>query len=230
MIMVLSYFDLLAAFINHPFIAYVVMFCLIKGKANSLKVSWVYVALFVLSYAVTLSSFLALLVMNCDRYLATYHPIYHRTSVTKRRLLTLFAILIVVKLILLLTVDIVISFYVALLVFFIIFYPPMLFMNYKLLTIANKGRRNREISPDTKNKFSLKNISSCLLAVACFVALSISLFVYIALRINSICRRWKSWRYIHACILQPKHLIHLRRYYLCTCLKFVVKPCFHYII
>jgi hypothetical protein len=42
----------------------------------------------------------ALLVMNFDRYLATSHPIFHRTSVTKGRLLTLLAILIIVQVIL----------------------------------------------------------------------------------------------------------------------------------
>jgi hypothetical protein len=41
-------------------------------------------------------SLLALLVMNFDRYLATSYPIFHRTSVTKGRLLTLLAILIIV--------------------------------------------------------------------------------------------------------------------------------------
>ena len=42
-------------------------------------------------------SLFALLVMNFDRYLATSYPIFHRTSVTKGRLLTLLAILIIVK-------------------------------------------------------------------------------------------------------------------------------------
>ena len=36
-----------------------------------------------------------------------------------------------------------------------------------------------------KQTFSLKNISSCLLVVACVVVLSIPTFVYIGLRINS---------------------------------------------
>jgi hypothetical protein len=35
-----------------------------------------------------------------------------------------------------------------------------------------------------KKTFSLKNISSCLLAVACFVVLNIPVFVYIGLRIT----------------------------------------------
>jgi hypothetical protein len=42
-------------------------------------------------------SLFTLLVMNFDRYLATSYPIFHRTSVTKGRLLTLLAILIIVE-------------------------------------------------------------------------------------------------------------------------------------
>ncbi len=57
----------------------------------------------------------------------------------------------------------------------------MLFINYKLLTIAGKSRRNNGVSPETKKTFSLKNISSCLLAVACFVVLSVPVFAYIGL-------------------------------------------------
>jgi hypothetical protein len=38
---------------------------------------------------------IALLVMNFDRYLATSHPIFHRTSVTKRRLFYHFCSIIV---------------------------------------------------------------------------------------------------------------------------------------
>ena len=38
-------------------------------------------------------SLFVLLVMNVDRYLATHYPIFHRTSVTKGKLLTLFTVL-----------------------------------------------------------------------------------------------------------------------------------------
>jgi hypothetical protein len=61
----------------------------------------------------------------------------------------------------------------------------MLFMNYKLFAVARKSRRNNRISPETKKTFSLKNISSCLLAVVCFVVLRIPVLVYIGLRITS---------------------------------------------
>ena len=61
----------------------------------------------------------------------------------------------------------------------------MVVINYKLFTIARKSRRNNGISPEMKKTFSLKNISSCLLAVASLVVLSIPGFVFIGIRITS---------------------------------------------
>jgi hypothetical protein len=132
-------------------------------------------------------SLLALLVMNFDRYLATYYPIFHRTSVMKGRLLTLLAILITmdVTLVLISFNDFVIPFQVALLIFSILLTPPMLFINYKLFTIARKSRINNGMSPQMKKTFSWKNISCCLLAVACFVVLNIPVLVYIGLSTTS---------------------------------------------
>jgi hypothetical protein len=81
--------------------------------------------------------------------------------------------------------DLVISYEVGALIFYIILCPPILFINYKLITIARKSRRNNGISPEIKKSISWKNISSCLLAVACFVVLSIPTFVYIGFGITS---------------------------------------------
>jgi hypothetical protein len=132
-------------------------------------------------------SLFALLVMNVDRYLATSYPIFHRTSVTKGRLLTLLAILIIVQVILevMAANDFVISYQVHFLILCNLLIPAMLFINYKLFLVVRKSRKNKRISPDMKKTFSLKNISSCLLVVACVVVVSIPWCVYIGLRINS---------------------------------------------
>jgi hypothetical protein len=134
-----------------------------------------------------LFSYFALLVMNFDRYLATSYPIFHRTSVTKGKLLTLLAILIIVEVILkVMTVnDFLISYQVHAVIFCLLLIPPMLFINYKLFLVVRKSRKNKRISREMKTPFSLKNISSCLLAVACVVVVSIPIFVYIGLRLNS---------------------------------------------
>jgi hypothetical protein len=115
------------------------------------------------------------------------YPIFHRTSVTKGRLLTLLAILIIFEITLkVMSVnDFVISHQVYTIIICILLIPAMLFINYKLFLVVRKSRKNKRISPDMKNTFSLKNISSCFLAVTCAVVISIPWCVYFGLRINS---------------------------------------------
>ena len=183
MIMVLSCCDLLAVLTGHPLTAlHAILF--LTGRLDGYT-GWAVIST---RFSVIFVGFslLALLVMNFERYLATYYPIFHRTSVTKGKLLTLLAILSIggVTLLLISYNDFVITYQVGLLTFFIIIFLPMLFINYKLFTIARKSRRNKRISPEMKKTFSLKNTSSCLLAVACFVVLNIPVFVYIGLSIT----------------------------------------------
>ncbi len=183
MIMTLSCCDLLVVLTGHPYAALIATLWL-TGKLDAYP-KWA--ALFVRFISMLQGfSLLALLVMNVDRYLATYYPIFHRTSVTKGKLLTLLATLIVVELTLyLMFVCHVISYSVFLLIYFIILIPPMIFINYKLFIIARKNRRNNRLSLEMKKTFSFKTISSCLLAVACFVLLSIPVLVYTGITINS---------------------------------------------
>ena len=183
MIMVLSCCDLLVVLTSQPLMVFISMLCL-TGIFDTNLPSWVRHAL-ELSNVLQAFSLVALLLINFGRYLEIYHPFFHRKSVTKGRLLTLFAISIIFICILaLLCVESnVIRHHIGLLVVFAIFTPPMLFINYKLFIIAWKGRRNDRISPVMK-KFCLKYLSSSLLAIACFVILSIPTFVYIGLRAN----------------------------------------------
>ena len=184
MIMLLSCCDLLAVLTNGPLMALIAMLWS-TGKLDR-NARWLHISLrsghLFLGF-----SYFALLVMNFDRYLATSYPIFHRTSVTKGRLLTLLAILIIVDLTLaVMSVnDFLISGQVHVIIRAILLIPAMLFINYKLFLVVRKSRKNKRISPEMKKKFSLKNISSCLLAVACGVVVSIPALVYIGLRINS---------------------------------------------
>ena len=183
MIMVLSCCDLLVVLTSHPSAALVAMLWLTGKLDTHPKWAVIFLRFMPVLYGFSL---LALLVMNFDRYLAISYPIFHRTSVTKGKLLTLLATLIVFGLTLyLMSVNNLISHPVFLLISVTIFFPPMIFINYKLFIIARKSRRNRRISPEVKKTLSFKNISSCLLAVACFVVLSIPTLVYIGLRTNS---------------------------------------------
>ena len=97
--MVLSCFDLLVVLTNHPLAALRAMLFL-TGQFDDYH-GWAGISSRLATFFVAFSS-LALLVMNFDRYLATYYPIFHRTSVTKKKLLTLLAILITVEITLLL--------------------------------------------------------------------------------------------------------------------------------
>ena len=181
-IMVLSCCDLLVVLANHPLMALIAMLRLTE-KLNTYP-SWVDISTRIATIFVGFS-LVALLVMNFDRYLATHYPIFHRISVTKGKLLTLVAMLDIFGLTLMLLTanNIIFSYQVGLLICLIIVFPPMLFINYKLFIIAiRKSPRNSGISPGT---FSLKNISGCLLAVACFVVLTITAFVYSGLRITT---------------------------------------------
>ena len=117
-------------------------------------------------------SLYALVMMSFDRYLATCCPIFHQTSVTKTKLSTPFAILNIVALILFLLSfnDFVFPYEVLYLISFIFHFPPILVFNCKSFMVARKSRRNNKIAPGTKKPFSLKNVSYCVLAVACFAA------------------------------------------------------------
>ena len=94
MIMLLSCCDLLAVLTNNPLMALISMSWL-TGKLD-INARWAYISLRSTNNVLGFSLF-ALLVMNFDRYLATSYPIFHRTSVTKGRLLTLLAILIIIE-------------------------------------------------------------------------------------------------------------------------------------
>ncbi len=178
-IMILSCCDLLVILTNNPLVAAIAMLQL-TGKLDVYP-SWAVIPLSLSSFILVIS-LVALFVMNFNRYLATYYPILHRTSVTKGKLLTLFVVLSILEQVLEL---IPVKDEMLTLLVLITLFPPMLFINYKLFIIVRKSRRNNGISPEMKKTLSLKNISSCLLAVACILVLSIPAAVYIGLGINS---------------------------------------------
>ena len=184
MIMVLSCCDLLGVVTNTPLVAVVAML-LMTGKLD-VNARWPHLASR-LAVALFVSSTFALTVLNFERYLATYYPIFHRTSVTKGRLSILLTILIVVEITLtaMSANDTVFSYQVHILILFVFLFPTMLFTNYKLFRAVEGSRRNNRISPKENKTFSLTKISSCLLVVACYVVLSIPIFVYIGLKMSS---------------------------------------------
>ena len=81
MIMVLSCFDLVAIITHHPGIM-LYLICWLREDYHSLYTWWMY-----LNFVVVLLgfSFQVRLVMSIERYLGAFYPIFHRTSVTRRR-------------------------------------------------------------------------------------------------------------------------------------------------
>ena len=191
MIMVLSCCDLLAVIANHILMALVTMF-LLTGKLETTS-SWFYTSSALSTMTLAFSLF-ALLVLTFDRYLAILYPLFHRTSVTKGRLLFVFAILVLVEITLAIISlnNVVISMQVGVSIVFFILIPPMAFINFNLLRIIIvRGRAyNDGSSPEMKK--ILKSISSCLLAVASFVVLTIPVFVYLGLKLTSASNMTKS--------------------------------------
>ena len=100
------------------------------------------------------SSLLAFLVLNFDRHLATSYPLFDRISVTKGRLLTLFAVLTAIQVILtaMFFEDSVIPFPTYILILFIFITPPMIPINFKLFVTVRKRHRNRKTSPEIKKQ------------------------------------------------------------------------------
>ena len=181
-IMILSCCDLLVVLTTHPVTALTTMLWL--TEKITVYPGWLMISHHVLPNTFFGFSLVALLVMSLDRYLATHYPIFHRTSVTKGKLLTLFAFLVIIvtALVVMSINDLVIPHEVGLLICLIIYIPPMLFINYKLFRVASKSRKNNGISPEMKKSNSFKNISSCLLVVACLILMSTPFLVYIVLR------------------------------------------------
>ena len=182
MIMVLSCFDLVAVIIFYPGLLLHIILSF-KQDYDLLRKLMIY---FHVSGAFLGFPLLALLVMSTERYLGAYYPVFHRTSVTRRRLLIPLAMLLIflTTLTALSTNNLVIPRAVATTTFAVIIFLPILFINFKLFKISRKVRRRKAVSPEQRITINLKNVSTCLFSVAGIVLLSIPTSVYIVFNIN----------------------------------------------
>ena len=175
MIMVLSCFDLVAVVTNHPGILLFLIAWLREDYDLLFKVM---IYLNVSGLFLVLSP-LTLLVMNIERYLGASYPIFHHTSVTRRKLLTLLAILLVpTTVVYMISRYGVISYPMFFMIYVVTFVPPFIFVNFKLFAIARKLHRER--APERRTAANFKNISTGLWVVACFMLLSIPHSVNVA--------------------------------------------------
>ena len=183
MIIVSSCVDLVAVLTNNPgFLLYLVSW--LRENYDLLPTFWMYLDFVVVFLGF---SFDVPLVMSIERYLGAYYPFFHRTSVTRRRLLTLLSIIIFFQTTLhVISInDMIISREFAVIIFIIIVFLPLLYLKFKLFKISKEVRRRNAISPEKRATISLKSISTCLLVVACLVMLSIPTSVYIVFDIKT---------------------------------------------
>ena len=179
MITVLSFFDFLVVITNHPILILRLVWWL-QEKNGLLDMMDIYEHF---SNVFIGFSLIALLVMSLERYLGTYYPFFHRTSLTRRQLLTLIAVLCLfpITLAIISANDLVISFPKALIIFLVAVFPPFVFFNYKLFMIRRKVRcENSTSSTSSMSPVNLKNISTCLLAVGFLLLMYIPAFISIA--------------------------------------------------
>ena len=138
---------------------------------------------------------IAVLVICIERYLGAYYPFFHRTSLTRRGLLILLAVLFLLPIIFGMNSlnDLATSYAMVVGIFFLILFPSFLFLNCKLFMISRKLRREipkrREITRRRENTslpetwtlhFNLKNTSTCLLSVGCLFVTYFPAFFFIA--------------------------------------------------
>ena len=149
MIMVLSCFDFVGVITNQPATLLYLIFWLREDYDLLIKIkTYVHFVTVFLAF-----SFHVLLVISFERYLGAYYPMFHRTSVTRRRLLTLLAILLIFQITFyVITVnDMIVSRTLGIMIFFIAVYPPLVFLNFKLFKISKEVLQRNAISPKKKN-------------------------------------------------------------------------------
>lgn len=122
--------------------------------------------------------------LSIERYLGAYRPIFHRRSITRRKLLTLLAIIVISSAIICIISrnGLAFSFSMGLLILLDLYSPIFMFVNLKLFILARKLHRERVISQGKKKTINFKSISTGLWAVACTMLLSIPSSVYISFK------------------------------------------------
>ena len=177
MIMVLSFCDFLVVITNHLLLILRAILWL-KDKNHLLAMVQMYEYFTDMFIGFSLMA----VVMCIERYLGAYYPFFHRTSLTRRRLLILIVVSFLLPIIfaMISVNDLVTSYAGIVWIFFLILFPSFFFLNDKLFMISRKVRREivrrREVTrrhdnsslPETSTlHVNLKNTSTCLLSVGC---------------------------------------------------------------
>ena len=177
MILVLSCVDLIVVVTSHAVTVLRVVLWLNENLELFSKIRF----LVDLSIILHCFSFLTILVMSIERYLAVYYPFFYLTSVTRRRLLSILAAFFIFPPISrILSVNKRANTDLMNTILFGLMFLPTLFLNYKLFTISrNLRRHNRRSTEGSTSLANLKHISTCLLVFACLIVMSIPSIIMI---------------------------------------------------
>ena len=190
-IILLSCFDLAVVTITHPVIILSTIFWSNEDCSERREQVKVYVC--ILPHAF---SMVALLTLNIERFLGLTFPIFHRTSVTMKKLLTLQAFLTILlsgQIVLFLNNLKILSHVFVMADLFVLLFL-FIYFNYKMFIIAKSKFRNKDVAPatamsrDEGRKLRMLNFKTILtfsLAVACFFICSSPQIIFSALRLTS---------------------------------------------
>ena len=193
MVLVLSSFDLAVVCFTHPVLVLsTILWSTETYIAEGFKMTWAYVSIILGAF-----SMFALLTLNIERFLSVVFPVFHRKSVTKKRLAFLLAFC-MIALVFLTPVfffagkvigNVIIT------AFLLIILLVFMYLNYKILFIAKLKRKIKKVAPAfavlphhqevKKLKINFKNISTCSLAVGCFFVCSVPQIMYSISRVIS---------------------------------------------
>ena len=169
MILVLTSVDLCTVIVCHPLI--IMSSCIWSNGDYDLNN--IYHRVKTYSNILFHFSFMALLVMNVDRFLAVNYPFFHKRTVTRRRLLALLGILSLIVLI-----ERVLAYRMFLRIVCFAVEAVLVFVLVVLISVINVKTYN---IAQTHRKVAT-GVSTCILAVACFFLFSAPLLIYSAIQ------------------------------------------------
>lgn len=170
MILILSCFDLATVIVCHPLIitsTYI-------WSTGDYEQANIYHRVKKYSNILFHFSFMALMVMNIDRFLAVSFPFFHRQKVTRRRLMALLGVFLVTIL-----VERVLAYRN---IFGIICYAAEAVLVGALLVVIFVINCKMYKTAKTARRVATTGISTCILAVACFIVFSAPLLIYSAIQ------------------------------------------------
>ena len=175
MTLVLSCFDLAVVTITHPVLILSTILWSMQMYEEEIDFTRMNTSLVLGGF-----SMFALLTLNIERFLVLTTPFFHKTRVTKGRLMLFMALLMIIPVALVpfyySKMSIIGDSTISVVLLFILF--AFIFLNYKILAIVKSKRDDVRIAPtgiatlshQQRNilKKKYKNISTCSLAVGCF--------------------------------------------------------------